>query len=394
MKYVTPLLLILSLTISTSLTAKTIKNKASESQSKQLTISLGESIKFHSEALGEDREIIVHVPDGYEDSNIQYPVLYVLDGEEFLALVTAAVDSMVNEFMPNSIIVAITNAKNTRSRDLGREKDKFLQFIKEEVIPRTERKYRTLPIKILLGHSFAGYFVLSTLASDPKLFDAYIAASPIVEIFDSELLARYETLLKGNYLTDLSLYMSMGGKVSEGKSRIDAYNKLSQLFSDNAPQDFTWTSELMSDQTHGSTVYPSFYKGLQHTFQEFRDVGFIDYSDYKSRGKMAGLVQFYKSRSEKYFTDITIPEWNIAGVAKMLLESEHNKEAIVLFKRNVTNHPKSISAIVNLARAFERIGKNNSAIDLYENTINADIELSLSAIDYLKKQVLRLKSEK
>jgi hypothetical protein len=150
----------------------------------------------------------------------------------------------------------------------------------------------------------------------------------------------------------------------------------------------------MSDQTHGSTVYPSFYKGLQHAFKEFRDIGFNDYSDYESRGKMTGLEQFYKTRSEKYFTDTTIPEWNIDGVAKMLLESEHTEEAILLFKRNVKDHPKSIGAIVNLARAFERISQNNSAIDLYENTLNADINLSSSARDYLKRQALRLKSEK
>ena len=43
---------------------------------------LSKSIK--SNILSENRNILIHLPDNYEDSNISYPVMYQLDGDNKL----------------------------------------------------------------------------------------------------------------------------------------------------------------------------------------------------------------------------------------------------------------------------------------------------------------------
>jgi enterochelin esterase-like enzyme len=46
-------------------------------------IVLGTKYTIHSEILGDDRSFIVNLPEGYESTELRYPVLYVLDAEYF-----------------------------------------------------------------------------------------------------------------------------------------------------------------------------------------------------------------------------------------------------------------------------------------------------------------------
>ena len=48
-------------------------------------ISIGETVSVQSELLGEDRSLMIFLPESYSSSSFSYPVLYLLDGEpEFL----------------------------------------------------------------------------------------------------------------------------------------------------------------------------------------------------------------------------------------------------------------------------------------------------------------------
>jgi len=51
-------------------------------------LTIGETIRFHSEILQEDRQLHIYIPNGYaKDSLRTYPVIYVLDGsmdEDFI----------------------------------------------------------------------------------------------------------------------------------------------------------------------------------------------------------------------------------------------------------------------------------------------------------------------
>ncbi len=50
-------------------------------QNNDSTIVIGHRHQVHSEVLGEDRPVLVHMPRGYDQSTTRYPVLYVLDGD-------------------------------------------------------------------------------------------------------------------------------------------------------------------------------------------------------------------------------------------------------------------------------------------------------------------------
>ena len=86
-----------------------------------ITYDAGIQYQIHSSILAEDRQLLIHLPEGYEDSETRYPVIYVLDGKGHFRHATTAVTLLEShDMMPQSIIVAIPNNRGTRSRDLGK----------------------------------------------------------------------------------------------------------------------------------------------------------------------------------------------------------------------------------------------------------------------------------
>ena len=145
-----------------------------------------------SEILGQDRTIIIHLPDSYAHSKkSSYPVLYMLDGGSYDKLTDTTIKKNVRaKKMPETIVVAITN-KDENNPDIDRtfdlsptytkmdedrrfgNADNFYGYLKEEVITHVEKTYRTNGKRTMMGHSFGGLFVMHNMIRDPEYFNAY-----------------------------------------------------------------------------------------------------------------------------------------------------------------------------------------------------------------------------
>jgi uncharacterized protein len=78
---------------------------------------IGHRLTLHSEILGEDRQILVHLPRGYATSTERHPVLYVLDGPTHFHHVSGATQALADTYrIPAMIVVGIGNTD--RNRDL------------------------------------------------------------------------------------------------------------------------------------------------------------------------------------------------------------------------------------------------------------------------------------
>lgn len=147
-----------------------------------------------STALGETRSIEVSLPAGYDASpGVRYPVLVVLDGE-FEGTPAAAVARFYagTGELPAMIVVAVRNTQRTRDltpapvagfvplpgtgQSGGAEA--FLRFLEGELMPWVDGRYRTAPMRILVGHSLGGLFALHALAIRPQLFTGYVVMEP------------------------------------------------------------------------------------------------------------------------------------------------------------------------------------------------------------------------
>ncbi len=194
------LLLILSLFPVSSL-AREIKNK----------IVIGETVTIKSDILGENRLLMIYLPSGYEGTKKRYPVLYLLDGNTHFLHATAIVNFLsLCRHIPQMIVVAIPNTKRTRDFTPTKDKErtdsggagKFIKFLKKELFPFIEKEYRTVPYRVLFGHSLTGMFTIYTLFTNPAMFRAYIAVSPALGYDNGYMLSLIEKKKENSDLSD------------------------------------------------------------------------------------------------------------------------------------------------------------------------------------------------
>ena len=156
-----------------------------------------DTFTVQSRALGEARPINVHLPTGYDPAATRrFPTLYMPDGgiDEDFVHVANTVDSLIAAGIIRPVIlVGIPNTQ--RRRDLtGPTRFKtdsaiaprvggsaaFRTFIRNELIPAIETRYRTTHERSIVGESLAGLFIVETFLIEPALFRHYVALDPSV----------------------------------------------------------------------------------------------------------------------------------------------------------------------------------------------------------------------
>lgn len=192
-----------------------------------------ETFTIQSHHLGELRTINVWLPEGYNYTD-SLPVLYMLDGgvKEDFPHIANTLQKLIKKNKINPILlVGIENtqrrrdltgftevAKDKEVAPIVGESEKFRAFVRDEVIPEINKRYKTITYKGIIGESLAGLFVMETFLQSPELFDFYIAFDPSLWWNDhylvktaKEKLAQFPTSEKqlwfaGSSATDISQY--------------------------------------------------------------------------------------------------------------------------------------------------------------------------------------------
>ena len=372
-----------------SLTATTTIHIDAKSQQQSYS-----EIQMHSNVLAEERELLVHLPDDYHTTKRQYPVIYLLDGNRHFSHAMIAERILQQESLtPESIIVAIPNMQGTRSRDLSAKKDAFLTFIEQEVFNLIETNFRVSGNRTIFGHSMAGYFVLNVLADQPNLFDNYIAASPVIQVNNSELITKYNKLTIKPSQAPKSLYLTLTDSGAEGKRATEALNEFVELMKNKSFTNITWHYEYIPNQTHMSTPYLTLYEGLSFVFSDYRMPRFATYLEYERLGGLRGLNDFYANRASKYLVSSEVPEAAVRRFGNTLLDDGQVDKAVKIFKMNHKSHPDSIGALNALASGYEAASLPNEAMKIYEKALKQSESVFPQRANFFKRQILRLESK-
>jgi len=150
---------------------------------------------IESQQLGETRNINVWAPPEYKTSRDALPVMYMPDGgivdEDFPHVANTLAELIQAKKIPPVILVGIANTQRRRDltgfTNVAKDKkiapivggsEKFRAFIKEELFPEINKRYRTAAEGSIIGESLAGLFVEETFLLTPDMFDNYIAFDP------------------------------------------------------------------------------------------------------------------------------------------------------------------------------------------------------------------------
>ena len=212
MKYIIPLLLVIS---------------AFELQAQkypEVTIP-GSHIRYITSSIvaGQEYELQILLPTGYEGGTKKYPVVYVMDSQWAFPLVKCIYgEQYYDGFIPEIIVVGVTwgGGKVLRTRDYvpptssdpaSGGADKFLDFMKTELFPFVENNYRAeSENRTLMGCSLGGLLTLYTLFTHTDMFAGYAAASPALG-WNNRGLGKYEEAFSKKPLAKpVRVYMTVG----------------------------------------------------------------------------------------------------------------------------------------------------------------------------------------
>jgi predicted alpha/beta superfamily hydrolase len=224
-----------------------------------------------SSVLGEVRAYTVRLPDGYaREPQRRHPVVYVLDGpplDEHTA--QGARPLAAAGQAPGLIVVGIPNMQRSgRARDFlppflsfARRDgspftggaDRFLRFLREELVPRIERDYRTMRPRLVVGHSLGAIFVSYSVGAAPSFFDARFAHSPAIWRDEDAIAADLARSLSSARGLGSFFYLSVGEK--EGGGLGDGYAKLHTVLRTHAAAaGLRWRAEVTPGAVHETNV--------------------------------------------------------------------------------------------------------------------------------------------
>ncbi|HYH07064.1 MAG TPA: alpha/beta hydrolase-fold protein [Thermoanaerobaculia bacterium] len=239
---------------------------------------IGETFRMHSAILNEERRINVYAPPAYASSpDLRLPVLYMPDGgvaEDFLHVAGLVQVLTGNGTMRPFLLVGIENTE--RRRDLTGpteiEEDKkiavrvggsanFRAFIRDELIPAIEKRYRTTKERAIVGESLAGLFIVETLLLEPALFDTYIAFDPSLWWNGEKLVKQAGSAAAVHTGTPKRLYLATS---SEGS--IVAGRRLTKSLSRRDPRKLRVWSHPMPEEKHATIYHPAALRAFRLLF--------------------------------------------------------------------------------------------------------------------------------
>ena len=145
----------------------------------------GDYFPIHSGETGGVYHIYVRLPESYAGQpGRRYPTVYLLDGDSLYPYIAPHhLFLTFDDKLPEAIIVGIAFGSfappvNRRDHDFGTGAAPFQRFLRRELIPAIEKRFRSDHRRILVGQSRGGGFALYSAFTDPGLFWGRIASNP------------------------------------------------------------------------------------------------------------------------------------------------------------------------------------------------------------------------
>jgi len=243
-------------------------------------LTIGETFAIASKVLNETRRINIYLPAAYsEPAPVSLPVLYMPDGgvaEDFLHIAGLVQVSVGNGTMRPFILAGIENTERRRDMTGPTENPEdrkiaprvggsaaFRRFIKDELKPAIQGRYRTTVESAIVGESLAGLFVMETFFLDPEVFDTYIAFDPSLWWNNHELVDSASQRLSARTSLDKTLYVAFGS--DSGLDTLTA--QLAGVLRSHPSSTLRWHIVPMPEEKHATIYHPAALRAFRTLFK-------------------------------------------------------------------------------------------------------------------------------
>ncbi len=330
---------------------------------------IGKYRMLHSDVLGEDRLLLVHLPRDYEETLLSYPVLYLLYGQDINDYFAEAV--IISEKLgstgeiPPVIIVGVANTNRYRDNlpakisgrgDSGGA-DNFLKFFVEELVPYIGKNYRSKNFRILAGPQAGAVFGLYALITKPGLFNAVISENPFMNPENAAFLfPQAESFFKNT--KSLKNFLFIKCEKNERPQDLEYAENFSKLLGSHRPEGFRCKVEIREPSGYFIPPLP-FQEGLRMMF-----AGHKLPEDFQTN-TVKDIIDYYDKLSEEYGFLIDPPDHSMMFEGVKLNQQRKTKEAIELFEYQLSLYPKSLNALWQLGELYRGMGEFEIARGYY-----------------------------
>lgn len=371
-------------------------------------VHIGQVDSVWSATLEEHRPYLVYTPPSYDDTvntAQRYPVVYLLDGNLHFHSVSGIVQVLgtgVNGTfaIPEMIVVAIPNTDRTRDLtpthttvgfdgepteqlESSGGNEAFFTFLRDELIPSIESRYRTMPYRVFVGHSFGGITAINALYTIPETFDAYVAIDPSLWWDGETLLRRAKEYFSTSDLGDKALYVAQANTVlpddtipNRHFSAITRFDAVMRAYDQSG---IRYAFRYYDDDDHGSVPLISGYDALRFVFEGYR----VPLARVLAEPEF--LVEHFRDVSNRLDEEFRPTEPMIAQFARFALTQDTAK-AIELGEIRTRLYPESFRAHEFLGDVYAGRGDPERARSYYEEALarspgNESIEEKLGGLE-------------
>ncbi len=332
-------------------------------------IGIGHKHTVTSRALGEQADLIVHLPSGYDSGEKRYPALIFLgsDNRAKFALAAATLDYMTAQGqLPAFILVGVDlphgnfvqvpqeNAEGTANAD------RQVTALAQDIIPFVDRTFRTNGYQILYGGSNSGLFAIFAMLSGTLPFQAYFASSPMLGWCPNLVTKRAKEAFAASDRPRRFLFViwsddDLAGVTSQAPNFVD-------LLKTSAPRWLQWKSATRHHEGH----VPEMDLALS-----LRAL-FPDYNPVPAPATLRELQEHFATLSDRYGFAIDVPEALVFETGMNLVTGRHLDEAQKLFEFAVERHPRNARLHAGLGFVHRQRGDIPIAIRCLRKAIEID----------------------
>jgi enterochelin esterase-like enzyme len=323
-----------------------------------------------SEKVGEPREFWVSLPDRYNESGEKYPVIVMMDGDfNFNSGVIGGVrQAALSGEIPEFIIVGIKNTN--RSKDIfpeevtypdgtkdGGRANQYLDFVRDELMPRIAKTYRTEDYRVLYGTSNSGFTAVYGLFRSPELANAYIAASATLGV--PSFRTGRDNMVGSFKGGRRELILVMGEH--DYPTVVSLNGALKETIGIKAPAGLTCRLRVIENGEH---VPPNaLVEGLRVLFEGWKITRRLTESSF------ADIRAQVDRRLEQFGLAGRVDEDVLKGLGDSLLGQKKFPKALEVLAYRAASYPRSADGQVGLGDAYRQGGNLDKARECYRRAL-------------------------
>ncbi|GGD19793.1 alpha/beta hydrolase [Hyunsoonleella pacifica] len=334
---------------------------------------------FQSSKLGEERQIKIQLPRGYNTNEEKsYPIFVVLDGDYLFEAVAGNVDYYSYwEDMPEAIVVGI-NQVDTRYDDcLYSEQNSlpvetgaaFFEFLGMELVPYIETNYRTANFRVAVGHGNTANFINYYLLKSNPLFQGYIVVSP--ELAPNMLEYIPESVSK----LDTKIFYHLANAEGDSKSLKQMSEALHTDLSAIENENISYSFDSLKNATHYSAPAHAIPNALQTIFKVFQPISKKEYKEEILELEISPVIYLeekYQAIQDLFGIEKQILINDFRAIAAAIEKNELFEYYEPLGKLARKQYPKTLLGNYYIARFYEETGEPKKAMKTYQSAYTLD----------------------